>query len=184
MPSKVILTLSSGTSQQEAAKLQVVTGQAEALTKVINFFDKFQSGNQLAYGVGVPPSVVIATQGGAVAASGTLTCTSVVATNSFSINGVTFTAVASGATGNQFNVGGSDTITAANIASAINASVTALVAGYVAASSALGVVTVTSAFFGTAGNMTLLASASGTMVASGARLTGGAADSAALTLNF
>lgn len=54
---------------------------------------------------------------------------SVVATNKVTINGHDFTAVASGASGDQFNVGVSDTATAANAAAAINASTTSGVAG-------------------------------------------------------
>lgn len=115
--------------------------------------------------------------GTAVAATGTLTLVSTVATNTCVINGVTFTAIASGATGNQFNVGGSDTITAANLAATINASVTALIPGYVTATSALGVVTVSSAFLGTAGNQVTLTGGSN-ITASAARLTGGAAAAA------
>nr|MBA3777403.1 hypothetical protein [Betaproteobacteria bacterium] len=117
-------------------------------------------------------------------ASGTLTLTSVVATNTVTINGVTFTAVAAGATGNQFNVGGTDTITAANLAAAINASVTALIPGYVVATSLATVVTVTSAFPSIGGNQTTIASGQGTIVASGARLAGGAADPGAKQYNF
>lgn len=105
-------------------------------------------------------------------ASGTLTLASVVATNSCSINGVTFTAVASGATGNQFNVGGNDTITAANLAAAINASATALVTGVVTATSSGAVVTVTAHEMGLTGNCILLAGGTN-ITASGARLTGG-----------
>lgn len=183
MSSKVILTLSSGTSQAEAAKLQVATGNISALRKVQNFLDAFASGNQLAYGVGAPPSVLVSTQGGAAQASGTLTLTSVVATNTAAINGVTFTAIASGATGNQFNVGGTDTLTAANLAAAINASASSLISGYVTASSALGVVTVSSVFYGIGGNQVTLVGSTN-IVASGARLTGGLADAAALTISF
>jgi hypothetical protein len=60
---------------------------------------------------------------------------SVVATNAITINGVVFLCVASGATGNQFNVGGTDTISATNLAAVINASVTAGIAGMVTATS-------------------------------------------------
>jgi phage tail sheath gpL-like len=144
------------------------------------FLQSIVSGNQ----VGQPPSVISSIQEYATRASGTFTLTSVVATDAISINGVTFTAVASGATGNQFNVGASDTITAANLAAAINASVTALVAGYVTATSAATVVTVRSTDYGIFGNQTLIASADGTIVASGARLTGGAVDSGAKTYTF
>lgn len=119
-------------------------------------------------------------------ATGTLTTTSAVATNTFTINGVTFTGIASGATGNQFNIGGSDAVTATNIAAAINGSVTALVSGYVTASStgATSVVTITSAFVGPAGNQTTIASGQGTIVASGARLTGGTIDSGVKVYTF
>lgn len=48
---------------------------------------------------------------------------SVVATNTLTVNGVVFTAIASGATGNQFNLGANDTDAATNLAAAINGSV-------------------------------------------------------------
>ena len=86
-------------------------------------------------------------------ASATITLASMVATDTIIVNGVVFTAVASGATANQFNVGASDTITAANAAKAINASVTANVAGVVSASSALNVITVTAVQPGLQGNL-------------------------------
>lgn len=108
----------------------------------------------------------------AVQASGTVTLSSHVATNTVTINGVAFTCMASGATGNQYNVGADDTATADNLAAAINASSTALVSGYVTASAASGVVTVTAVRPGLAGNMfTLAISANGSV--SGAKLTGG-----------
>ena len=108
----------------------------------------------------------------AVQATGTITLSSFVATDTITINGVVFTCVASGATGNQFNVGGSDTLTAAAAAAAINASVTALVSGYVTATSATNVITITTVKPGLLGNMcTLAISAHGSV--SGAKLTGG-----------
>lgn len=136
------------------------------------------------------PSVSVSVQGNAVRASGTFELDTVIATDAISINAVTFTAVASGATGNQFNVGADDDATAVNLAAAINASVTALVAGYVTAEAfpAEGMdpayVVVTSAFYGLAGNQTLIASADSTIVASGARLTAGAVDDDAKTYDF
>lgn len=108
----------------------------------------------------------------AVQASGTLTLSTNVATDTAVVNGVTFTAVASGATGNQWNVGGSDTISATNLAAAINASVTAKIPGYVVATSLATVVTVTAVQPGLSGNMFTLA-ATGGVAASGAKLTGG-----------
>lgn len=163
---------------------QAAGGGRQIAERIKQYVERVFTGNELAQGASAPPSINVVCQGNEVQASGTFTLTTVIATDAVSVNGVTFTAVASGATGNQFNVGADDTETAANLAAAINASVTALVAGYVTASSALTVVTVTSAFYGLSGNQTLIASADSTIVASGARLTGGAVDAGALTLNF
>lgn len=109
----------------------------------------------------------------AVKAAGTFVLTSVVATDVVTINGVSFTGIASGATGNQFNIGGDDTVTAANLVTAINASASALVSEHVLASSVGTTVTVTALRPGTAGNAITITSADATIVASGARLTGG-----------
>ena len=68
----------------------------------------------------------------------TITLTSVVATDSVIVGDTTFTCVASGATGNEFDVGIDDTATAANLAAKINA-----LAGVTATSDG-AVVTVTS----------------------------------------
>lgn len=109
---------------------------------------------------------------GAVQASGTVTLSSHVATDTVTVNGVTFTCVASGATGNQYNVGVDDTASAVNLAAAINASVTALISGYVSATSAAGVVTITAVRPGILGNcVTIAISAHGSV--SAARLSGG-----------
>ena len=128
---------------------------------------------------GSAPSIRVTLPGNEVQATGTFVLTSVVATDAISINGVTFTAVASGATGNQFNVGVDDAATATNLANAINASVTALVTGVVTAArtdDSPATVTVTAVNGGAQGNLITIASADGTIVASGARLTGGAVD--------
>lgn len=102
----------------------------------------------------------------AVQASGTVTLSSHVATDTVTVNGVVFTCVASGATGNQYNVGGTDTLTAVELAAAINASVTAKVAGYVVATSAAAVVTVQAALPGAAANLfTIAISAHGSVSA-------------------
>lgn len=112
-------------------------------------------------------------------ATGTITLSSHVATDTVTINGTTFTCVASGATGNQYNVGGSDTLTAAALAAAINAS--ASMTDYVTATSAGAIVTITASRAGKLGNaITIAISAHGT--ASGARLTGG--DNGAQTKSF
>ncbi len=154
----------------------------ETAQRILNFIQSLTTGSELGP-VGSSPSIAICIDGQATPASGTFTFASIANTNTLAINGVTFTCVTSGATGNQFNVGASDTEAAANAAASINASVTALIPGYVTASSALGVVTITSVARGISGNQTTITG--GTHVtASGARLTSGAADPTAITLSF
>lgn len=112
---------------------------------------------------------------GMTAASGTVTCATVIATNTVTIGGVTFTAVTGAAGANQFDrSGGTDTLVAAALAAAINASVTAGVAGCVTATSSGAVVTITAAQPGKIGNAITLASSGSTVAVSGARLANGA----------
>lgn len=59
--------------------------------------------------------------------TGYITLSGVVAGDALTVNGTTFTAVASGATGTQFNVGATDGATATNLAAAILASLAPLV---------------------------------------------------------
>lgn len=171
------------------SNFETAGGSRQIAQRIINYITSLFTGTEGAMSSSIPPQIAISVQENEVQASGTFILDTVIATDAISINGVTFTAVASGATGNQFNIGASDVLTAANLAAAINASATALVAGYVTATSAAGltttgVVTVTSAFYGLAGNQTLIASADATITASGAALTGGAVDATAQTLQF
>lgn len=76
--------------------------------------------------------------------------------DTITINGVVFTARASGATGNEFNIGGTPTLNATNLAAAINASTTARIIGTVAASSSAGVVTFSSIVPGSVGLTTTI----------------------------
>lgn len=100
---------------------------------------------------------------GTAPATGTLTLSTASGTVGGIINGVTVTVA----------YATSDTVTAAAIATAINASANALVNEHVSATSAAGVVTLTSKRSGSGGNaVTLVASGTG-VTASGARLTGG-----------
>lgn len=108
---------------------------------------------------------------GAVAATGTVTFSSVVATDTVTINGVVFTGNAS-PSANQFKTGSGDTVAAASLAAAINASATGNAVNVVTATSAAAVVTVTAIAPGNSGNLcTLAISAHGSV--SGANLTGG-----------
>lgn len=149
-----------------------------------DFINSVQTGTELAQGTGQPPSIAISVQGNAVRASATLTCVSVIQGDTVVINGVTFTAKDATTTANEFVRAVSNTTTATNLAASINASVTALVAGYVTATSALGVVTVYSTNYGLQGNMVTLTTTGGTITASSATLIGGANDATAQTLNF
>lgn len=98
-----------------------------------------------------------------VAASGTVTIASGSGSIAAIINGVTI----------SVTWATSDTNTASLLAAAINASANALVAPFVSATSALGVVTVRADNKGVAGNAITLAASGTGATASGARLTGG-----------
>lgn len=112
--------------------------------------------------------------GDAVRASGTITFSSFAADDVVTVNGVTFTAKVSPAGAQQFALGASDAIAAANLTAKINASALALVTGVVtAANTSSGVTTLTAVQPGLTGNcITIAISARGSV--SGARLTGGA----------
>jgi phage tail sheath gpL-like len=81
-----------------------------------------------------------------------LTCTGApTAAQHCSINNVLFTARASGATGNEFNIGANVTASATNLAAAINASSSTKLLNSIVATSAAGVVTITARIPGFAG---------------------------------
>lgn len=108
---------------------------------------------------------------GAVQATGAVTFTGApTAAQTVTIGNVVFTARASGATGNEFNIGGTIAISATNLAAAINAS--ASLAGRITATSNAGVVTLTSVVPGVIGNSlaltNTLSNASVTAFANGA----------------
>lgn len=105
-----------------------------------------------------------------VAASGTLTLSSVVTTNTCVVAGVTLTAETSPSGAAQYAVGLTDAATAANLAACINAN--SSLAGVVTATSSSAVVTVTAAALGAIGNQIPLVGSTN-IVASAAKLTGG-----------
>lgn len=116
-----------------------------------------------------------------VAASGTLTLVSAVATDAITIGTTTFTFTSSPTLSTDVEVdGATDTLDAAALAAAINAHTT--VNKIVLASSALGVVTITAIQKGVVGNFIPLTSADVTITASGAGFladgTGGATNTA------
>lgn len=114
---------------------------------------------------------------GAVAASGAISFSAQPAVNStVTINGTVFTFVASGATGNQSNIGGSLSATLTSLATVLNASVISGVAAATYGSTATTLTVVHDTLGLTGNSFTLAASTSpvsnGTV--SGATLTGGA----------
>lgn len=150
------------TSTNDQRDLYAETGYKElAGLKIIDFMKKVVSGAH-------PASVL--TRINSVKATGTITLSSHVATDTVTVNGITFTCVASGATGNQYNVGGDDTATAVALAAVLNANTT--LDGMIVATSALGVVTLTALVPGELGNaVTLAISAHGSV--SAARMASG-----------
>jgi phage tail sheath gpL-like len=105
-------------------------------------------------------------------ASGTVTCASVQAADTVTIDGVVLTAVSGTPAADEFDISGTNTAAAASLVAAINANAT--LDGRVTATSALGVVTVQADQYGEDGNSVSLASSDGTRLAvSGAALSGG-----------
>jgi len=118
---------------------------------------------------GVYRSNTMVIQGGAYA-SGTAVFASVVATNTLVIGGITITAIASGASLVQFNVGLTDTATASNAVNTINALTT--LNKVVQATSTGATITISSLIPGTIGNLITLSTNAGTITV-GSALTGG-----------
>lgn len=134
-------------------------GKKELLRRFINFLMGCISGVKSVTGFDI-----YAGGATAVAASGTVTLSGSSGTVGATINGVSVTTA----------FATSDTVTATALAAAINASTNALVQYHVTASSLAGVVTITAAKKGIAGNTITLAASGTGATASGARLTAGA----------
>lgn len=111
----------------------------------------------------------------AVVASGTATISAgLAAGEKVTVAGVDFVAVASGATGNQFNVGANENAAAANLAAAITACATYPIQQLVEATASNNVVTVNARTGGVAGNAITLAKTGSHVSVSGAALANGA----------
>lgn len=107
----------------------------------------------------------------AVAASGTATFATVVAGNTVTIGGVTFTGSNTPSGAVQFLTGTTDALSAASLASVVNANTTAN--EIVRASSSGAVVTFTARIPGVTGNLIALSATGVPVTVSGALLTGG-----------
>lgn len=114
---------------------------------------------------------------GAVSATGTFTVAAGNLSNNdtVTIGGVAFTAKTSGATGNQFNIGGTALATAQACATAVNASSSCLgLVSAAATGTTTGIVTFTSIVPGIIGNQITLAKSAANGTVSGANLASGA----------
>lgn len=166
--------------------LQSTTNAKREINELVNFMSGVSANASDKFACSLDVQV---NAGGAVAASGTIAFSGVsTAGDTIVINGVTLTAVASGAVNNQWNVKASAALQAAEVIRAINASSTALVSGAVIASltstatvtltAAAQVAGVMTAYPGVLGNAITIAKgtdAGSVMTVSGARLTGGTA---------
>lgn len=164
------LELDHDSTQLQAILSKDTTAKDEVIHEFINVLEGLAVGaynGALNVKIGAVPASLSGTFTGDPAADETVT-----------INGVTFTAKASGATGNQFNIGASVTAHAANLAAAINASATAGIADVIRASSELGVITLTSKQAGKIGNAVVVADALAnfTWAGSATKLAGGTQD--------
>jgi len=171
---KVLLSVPDSATTMSSILNINTSAQQFDLTQLVKLLGDMQDSAQVAY-------AKVST--GAIQASGTITLSSMVATDTVTVNGVVFTCVSSGAGANQFNVGLSDTATAANLAASINASITAKVINVVSATSVAAVVTVTAVQPGLAGNMNTIAiSAHGSVSGSGFLTSG--TDGSQVAVNF
>lgn len=143
--------------EQLPLQTQLAHDRRLCLQRIANHIEALQGGTRQG-------TVTYIVDGGSgVAASGTITIASGSGSIAAIINGVTI----------SVTWATSDTNTAALLATAINASANALVAPFVGATSALGVVTITADNKGVQGNTITLAASGTGATASGARLTGG-----------
>lgn len=148
MPSKTLLEITTDESITDVQNMLAAPDREVWLQNFKNYLERIVASV-------TPASLGISSASQAnvslVKAAGLVTFTDAPAPDeTLSICNVTFTAKASGATGNQFNIGGDVTATALALKNAINSS--ANLSGKVTADSALGVVTITCVVPGVQGN--------------------------------
>ena len=169
--SSIVLTIKSPEATTSSVKRHSSEG-IEALREASNLLDA------LANGTAKGSVYAQSSSADPVAASGTLTLVSAIATDVAVIGPTTFTFTSTPTLESHVEVDGADdTADAAALAAAINAHST--VSQVVTATSALGVVTVTAKQRGVTGNFINISSPDSTITASAANLadgTGGAAD--------
>lgn len=146
---RLIINTPSLTANDFKSESPLTVGGFDAMNNFVAFLTGVIGGGQAA--------ALFSFQVGAVQAAGTVTFASTGPTNgqTCTICGVTFTAVTSGATGNQFNINATPATVAANLVTAVNAATS--LAGIVTATRALGVVTLTAVVPGKIGNGLVMA---------------------------
>ena len=147
-----------------------------SLTNIINLLEGVQQG---AYTASID---VHQTVEDSVAATGTITLATAAADDTVVIGGVTLTAKAAPANEAQFSQAGTDTQDAASLAAAIN--VHSVLGRHFIATSALGVVTVTSLVKGRLGNLIVMTKTGEPITLSAATLTGGTGGSQNVARTF
>ena len=112
----------------------------------------------------------------AIAATGTVTCASVLAADTVTVNGLLYTAQSGTKAGNNtlFDMSGTNDQTAADLADSITNDARTGTLNDVTATATTNVVTCTSSVAGAAGNATTLTSSGATLTVSGAVFTSGA----------
>ena len=167
MACSLVLTVKLDDTQARALQFYQVSGKPRQAAKALEQLFK-DLGSQQQRGT-------IDVQSGSaapVAASGTFTLASVVATDAITIGPTTFTFTSTPSLSTDVEVdGASDTLDAAALAAAINAHAT--VSQVVTAEANSAVVTVTAKQKGVAGNFINISSADATITASAANLAGG-----------
>lgn len=172
MAIKTVIQLTHGNEAQQTIVnklLKPASKVREELVDLRNFFHAAAGGDRSV------SAVVQVNSGDAVAAHGTITFSSFAAADTFTIGSETFTCESSGASGNnQFNHGGSDTLSAAAAVAVINAHPN--LSQTVSAANTAGVITVTCKVPGKIGNYINIAisahgSVSAAVLASGADAT-------------
>lgn len=167
------------TSRDGANVTAIANGDTIEITAVV----EGASGNSLTFSS--PDSTITETGSGTlingtgVKATQTLTLSGAVAGDSAEVDGSLYTAVAAGtgttAKSDEFEIGGSDTISAENLVAVINLRENRPDGGgNIVASNVAGVVTITAVFFGTVANSVTIVGSSN-ITAGGATLSGGVA---------
>jgi phage tail sheath gpL-like len=167
MPSSLVITVSSDRSEADLARFVKDTTDPRGQAKVLQqYFERVASGTELANWTVQTGDVA------PVAASGTLTLVSAVATDAVTVGATTFTATSTPSLATDWEIdGASDALDAASLAAAINANTTAN--KLVTATVASNVVTITAKQKGIVGNFIPLTSADATITASGSGLLAG-----------